>query len=631
MQDGCDNYPCLLASDSLSTAAEGFDTRSKLIEELNNIVPIRPGRLRIACVFECCRTNSQDSCFTTRGPANRKLLSRLKNDFYTIFACDPGREAVETEQGGTLATQLLRLLPYKAPISQIFYEAARQVGHQRAWVEARPGEHEPVLGDLPANFPVLLGNSDGNKTEVPQVGDDSSITRSWSDCDILRLHWAPGLALSACFFHGTLLLLWILGLVGKRYATRLAVPPGLSCLVLALVLQRDDEEVPSWGRGTDSLRYLWGLLDKYTMNGWMALCFFLLSLGEIIKEKDWIAAFTSWILAIASICVNDSKRATIASLRARSSDSSLRRNAGLWLCVCVLSVYLAGTGHHILVSNTDAAEDEVETNFHFFMLIFAAALYISLVHDSDPGLSRCSSSNPGGFQIRNGSAVGNQHSFHTVHLSVRKLWFFMANLAACGIRLPTFIGPDFRTWFSSQIHTDYRRHTGSRWYGMNNAAPLTDWKWHSMSKLHLSIAMFGYWRPGFLWTSKGNRAVSANFLSVQFWNFKKFEADFFPWWFLYIFSSFRFSTCFFPGPQWFPIQGLSVELGLGQWRFSMACGPPPGDEKWQQRLCGEFGFGHHGAENKSKPPKKWAAKSGRSFCFLDMFFFPFSKGGGFGS
>ena len=217
IQEEFDHYPYLMASDSHPIAAECFGTRNSLIWRLNRIVAVRPGRLRVVSVFECCRENPQDLCFS-RGPGNRKLLCRLRNDFYTIFACDPGKRAYETEQGGVLAEQLLPLLPYETPISQIFYEAARRVGHQRAWVEARVGDFEPVLGDLPGDFPVLLGHTDGSKTEAPQVlglpNEDQlspmsgpSEAGSFSDFDSFRLYWLPALTLLVLLIHGLLLLL----------------------------------------------------------------------------------------------------------------------------------------------------------------------------------------------------------------------------------------------------------------------------------------------------------------------------------------------------------------------------------------------------------------------------------------
>ena len=408
LQEECDHYPYLMASDSHPIAAECFGTRNNLICSLNSVVAVPPGRLRVASVFECCRENPQDLCFS-RGPGHRKLFRRLRNDFYTIFACDPGKKACETEQGGVLAEQLLLLLPYEARISQIFYEAARRVGHQRAWVEARPGDFEPVLGDRPGDFPVLLGHTDGSKTEAPQVlglpNDDlspmsgPSEAGSFSDFDIFRLYWLPALTLLVLLIHGLLLLLWLCDLVEKRYVTRLAIMPVLSIFGTAQILQGPDgDDVPAHcGSATfRRLRPLWCLLDKYSMNGHGAGCFFLLAFGEITKENDWVAAAVSCVLATISIGINDKNCRMFSSLRERSSDSSHRRNGRLWLCLCIMSGIFALRGRDALLSGADSAGHEVEANFHFFLLVYLGAKYMSFFHDSDPALSGCSNSSSQG-------------------------------------------------------------------------------------------------------------------------------------------------------------------------------------------------------------------------------------------
>lgn len=343
----------------------------------------------------------------------RNWVRRLRNDFYMIFACDPGRTTLETNGGGELASQLLVLLPYAKPISQIFTRAAIRAGCQRAWVEARPGCDEPVLGDLPGDLPhhlpVLLGHTDGLQTKVPETlglpDDDSLISISshhepdrLSDFEILRLYWAPMIALFALLIYGLLLLLlWLRGVTAKRYATRLPMPPALSFLALALFLQGPDTDEPPPQCGSAivqrGLMKLWYMVDRYTMSGWGATCFFVLSFGEITKGQDWVAATVSCLLAIAAICVNGSKCSALASFRARSTNISHQRNVVLWLCICFLSVYFAFIGHHALLSHSDSAEHEVEANFHFFMLISTCAWYMTLVHDSDPALARCNTSN----------------------------------------------------------------------------------------------------------------------------------------------------------------------------------------------------------------------------------------------
>eukprot|EP00438_Fugacium_kawagutii_P004464 Skav232387 [mRNA] locus=scaffold1077:376074:377771:- [translate_table: standard] len=414
IQNGNDNFPHILATDSRDVAAQCLGIRSQLIRPLNKIVAVQPGRLRVICVFDCCRENVEDNCYS-RGPNYRNLLSRFRNDFYFLFACDPGSKAFEEEQGGELAAQLLPLLSYEAPISQIFLEASRRVRCQRPWVEARAGDREPVLGDHPCEFPVLLGHTNGptvSPKSVPQVvglpdgslspvsfassPSPSHFAGSMSDFDILRLYWAPALALFMLFVHAVLLLSWLCDVVEKCYATRLAMMLVLSFFGSAQVLEGNDEDELPTRCGLMSrlhgLRQIWHLVDKYSCSGWGAGALFLLGFGEITKERDFIAAAISFILAIVAICANSSKCKTFASLRARSTDTSRRRCACLWLCVCLLSVYFVGMGRHALLSSPDVAEEEIEANFHMFLLVFVVAEYMSFVHDSDPALSGCSSS-----------------------------------------------------------------------------------------------------------------------------------------------------------------------------------------------------------------------------------------------
>ena len=256
------------------------------------------------------------------------------------------------------------------------------------------------------DFPVLLGHA-GTKGEVPaQVlglpndHSPSSISShsdqgSLSDFDTYRLHWAPALTLLVLFIHSLFLLLWLCGLTEKRYATRLAMMPALSFFGTAQLLQGPEGDEPPPYCGSDTLqrlRPIWCVLDKYSMSGWGAACFFVLAFGEVTKEHDIVAGLVSCVLALAAICLNDSKCRLFSGLRARSTDLSHKRNFRVWLCVCCLSLYFALVGRHALLSRTDAAEQEVEANFHFFLLIFAAAQYMSLVHGSDPALSGCNSS-----------------------------------------------------------------------------------------------------------------------------------------------------------------------------------------------------------------------------------------------
>ncbi|CAK9003456.1 unnamed protein product [Durusdinium trenchii] len=326
----------------------------------------------------------------------------LRNDFYHIFACDPGRSARESEEGGALTAALLQLLPYKLPISEIFKAAAKSVSCQRPWVDMRPGTREPILGDLPSDLPVLLGSTDrlgSSDTLAKEDNDETSNCSSDvefvpSDFEILRFYWLPIMSLVAFFIHALLLFLWILGVVHKQYATRLAMPPALSFLALAMTCQNGQAQHSTNARCGSTfmtrLRGVWWAMAKYAFGGWGASCFCVLGFGEVVKEQDWVAAAVSWVLAIAAASVNNHGFAVIANLCDRSSDQTRRRTVFLWGLVCSLSLVLAHSGHFALMSGEEALH-QIEFRFHFFMLVFLAAWYLCVVHDSDPSLSACGS------------------------------------------------------------------------------------------------------------------------------------------------------------------------------------------------------------------------------------------------
>jgi len=98
----------------------------------------------------------------------QQLFTSLRNDFYIIFACDPGRKAIERESGGALIFELVKLLPYAKPITAIFDEAARRVNApQRPWVHSRPGGLVPILGILEDDQAPMITDTNACKFSLP--------------------------------------------------------------------------------------------------------------------------------------------------------------------------------------------------------------------------------------------------------------------------------------------------------------------------------------------------------------------------------------------------------------------------------------------------------------------------------
>ena len=239
---GQDPYPNLVPSDANAGSSIGSIESSDLIRRLNKINVSQP--VRVITIWDCCRENHVD----IRWKGHRKLLRRLRNDFYTIFACDPGRPAADHEGGGALTRELISLLPYAKPISAIFLEAAKRVKCERPWVEARPGRDEPILGDqpgeLPVPLPMLLGATQQAQVyDLHDVSCDSgSDEAESSDFEVARLYWTPAMAVIMMASHSLLLILWLCGTVPKQYATRLLMPPTLSLRTMASMLHSCREE-----------------------------------------------------------------------------------------------------------------------------------------------------------------------------------------------------------------------------------------------------------------------------------------------------------------------------------------------------------------------------------------------------
>ena len=74
-------------------------------------------------IFDCCRAD--EAIATWRAPVGRapSILPSLRNDFYIVFSCDPGRRAVDFEDGGFIVPRVMRLLPYAQPLTVIWEEA----------------------------------------------------------------------------------------------------------------------------------------------------------------------------------------------------------------------------------------------------------------------------------------------------------------------------------------------------------------------------------------------------------------------------------------------------------------------------------------------------------------------------
>lgn len=153
-------FPNLLASDApteVDAELDTFDTGMGLVAPLNQVVARDGGEVRVVMIFDCCRVNVESMMW--RAPS---ILPRLRNDFYIAFSCDPGRRARESATGGKLLKEVLQLLPFARPITEILEEAARRALQsgavvQRPWVHYRVGLSAPVLGFKQGNFPRVGG------------------------------------------------------------------------------------------------------------------------------------------------------------------------------------------------------------------------------------------------------------------------------------------------------------------------------------------------------------------------------------------------------------------------------------------------------------------------------------------
>ena len=125
-------------------------------------------------------------------------------------------------------------------------------------------------------------------------------------------------------------------------------------------------------------------MEPYGYNCWGACSFFLLALGEFLKENDWPAAGISIVLGILCMCVSKSAHSVFTSFRERCDGEGRRRTFRLWTCLTLWTFFLSYMGHN-------AAMHEVETNFHLFMLLFVFSGYMSIAHDSNFALPYCSS------------------------------------------------------------------------------------------------------------------------------------------------------------------------------------------------------------------------------------------------
>lgn len=144
-------FPGLIASDAID--GDEYDVAQHLVKKLNRVKAMPGGALQVVLILDCCR--SQVECTTFR---SQSILPTLKNDFYVILACDPGRAAAETERGGKLMQEVLNLVVLAQPITQVLEAAARRLLDsgavlQRPWVYFRVGQEPLVLGYRPEALP----------------------------------------------------------------------------------------------------------------------------------------------------------------------------------------------------------------------------------------------------------------------------------------------------------------------------------------------------------------------------------------------------------------------------------------------------------------------------------------------
>ena len=302
-----DALPHLVASDSEPDSVDTLVDTDYLVAKLNEVRAEKNCKLRVIIVLDCCRFQSKGP--TTSVTINRRQkLPSLKYDFYIILACDPGRGAADFEHGGVLTQEVLRLLPYRKPILQIFHEVEKRVKCQCPWVRSRAGDDEPVLGtrdneDFPNRSPrgrtetaQLLGIEDDmyspHSPQSPQCLDSDSL----SACDTFRLYWFPFAGLLAVGCHAVLLTLWVFGVgINKRHATRLAMPPCMALMDLASLSQayyrRLSELKPSCGLACSVfLHQVWPKLECHLNRAYYPSLFLMLAVGELKRDRDVLAA-----------------------------------------------------------------------------------------------------------------------------------------------------------------------------------------------------------------------------------------------------------------------------------------------------------------------------------------------------
>ncbi|CAE7827391.1 unnamed protein product [Symbiodinium sp. CCMP2592] len=337
----------------------------------------------------------------------RQKLPSLKHDFYIILACDPGRGAGDFENGGVLTQEVLRLLPYRKPILQIFHEVEKRVKCQRPWVRSRAGDDEPVLGQRDEEFPSrsprhlpetaqLLGVEDDmygpHTAQSPPCPDSDSL----SACDTFRLYWFPFAGILALGIHAILLTLWVSGVgINKRYATRLAMPPCLAFMDLASLSQayyrRLSELKPSCGLACSVfLHQVWPKWEHHLNRVWYPSLFLVLAAGELTHDRDVLAAIVSCILgAVCYFTMFRFKLPAILTVYDRFDETSIDRATWTWLSVSAVALYFAESGYQCLQASDDDSMRNVERNFHVFNVVYLAAWYFTMFHRANPAFADC--------------------------------------------------------------------------------------------------------------------------------------------------------------------------------------------------------------------------------------------------
>ena len=137
------------------------------------------------------------------------------------------------------------------------------------------------------------------------------------------------------------------------------------------------------------MAHVWATIEPFGYSCWGACSFFLLALGEFLKENDWPAAGISVVLGILLMCVSKSAHSVFTSFRERCNGEVRRRTFCLWTFLTAWTFFLSYMGHNAMLSTTAVAMHEVETNFHLFMLVFVLSYYLSIAHDSNFALPYC--------------------------------------------------------------------------------------------------------------------------------------------------------------------------------------------------------------------------------------------------